>query len=100
MSTTIRTNCPLCGEVDLRPKDIKITPEKDAYVFICTGPCQRRVVKEADQKIIYLLETAGVATQEPPKPLEAIPANLQPFGLDDIIDFHQNFDEELRGLLE
>jgi len=100
--TTIRTTCPDCGDVDLRADDVKIMPERESYVFVCTGPCQRLVSKPANLKIINLLESAGVKIIEDAKVShpEPPPKHLTPFGLDDIIDFHQNFDDELKGLLD
>lgn len=102
MTTTIRTICPVDGEVDLTADMIKITPDKDAYVFNCTGGCGRLVSKQSDDKIINLLTSAGVGVVEAPEPVyspEPLPKDLKPFGLDDMIDFHQNMDEELDKLL-
>jgi hypothetical protein len=96
--TRIKTTCPTCGEVELKPDMIRIVPERDAYVFHCTGGCERLVSKQADDRILNLLESAGVEISEPPKHPESATV-YQKITNDDLIDFHENIDGELDKLL-
>ena len=67
--TTIRSTCPRCGEVDMRPGHILLhTPlaevraaggELSVYRFTCPA-CLDPVEKPADRKVAALLLAAGV----------------------------------------
>ena len=63
----IRTNCPYCGEVDLKPEEIKLWVVRDdregEYYFFCPSH-EREVRKPADWKIVALLAEAGVEIHE------------------------------------
>ena len=63
----IRTNCPYCGEVDLKPEEIKLWVVRDdregEYDFFCPSH-EREVRKPADWKIVALLAEAGVEIHE------------------------------------
>jgi predicted RNA-binding Zn-ribbon protein involved in translation (DUF1610 family) len=91
--TSIRTNCPRCGEVEMRADVILLTVEptsgEGTYSFVCPS-CEDLVEKPADRKIVSLLKSVGVDVAEHPNPLEEIevrPDGPQ-FTLDDVIDFH------------
>ena len=105
--TTIRSTCPQCGEVDLRPQQILLHVPRDGrsvYQFTCPA-CLDPVEKPADRKVAALLVSAGVdfATEdslldealavEPPddRPMQdrmdESPGGL-PFTLDDLVCFH------------
>ncbi|MGH2657010.1 MAG: hypothetical protein ACRDIZ_10010 [Actinomycetota bacterium] len=91
--TSIRTNCPRCGEVEMRADVILLTVEPSSgegtYSFVCPS-CEDLVEKPADQKIVSLLKSVGVDVAERPAPspeLEARPDGPA-FTLDDVIDFH------------
>jgi hypothetical protein len=103
--TTIRSTCPLCGEVDLRPEQILLHVPRDGrsvYQFMCPA-CLDPVEKPADGKVAALLVSAGVdfATEdsllgEPLDPLDDPlvqdrmdePPDGLPFTLDDLMTFH------------
>lgn len=101
--TTIRATCPICGEVDLSPDQIRLTvvpsvadsvgPDSH-YTFICPS-CEDRVHKPADERIARLLTTGGVAVSvldqtagasAPPHP-ECPPAGPA-LTYDDLLDLH------------
>lgn len=101
--TTIKTNCPTCGEVDLTPDDIELHPGPDAgqgsfYAFGCPS-CHLLVRKEADDRVVRLLVSAGVsrvvaaAARRPQDP---------PLTYDDLLDLHALLatDAWFDGLLE
>ena len=81
VSPTIRTTCPACGEVDLRPEEIRLEVPQDVtdgeYGFRCPA-CAQDVSKEADATIVALLVSAGVRQTVP----------LGPLSLDDMIELH------------
>ena len=86
--TTIRSNCPRCGPVDMDPEKVRLYRRelRSEYTFVCPV-CGDFVVKGADARIIGLLSGAGVkdASKHPediPKP------DAPPLTIDDLIDFH------------
>lgn len=87
--TTIKTNCPTCGEVDLTPDDIELHPGPDAghgsfYAFGCPG-CRLLVRKEADERVVRLLVSAGVSRVVP---VAASQTHAPPLTYDDLLDLH------------
>lgn len=108
--TTIRTTCPACGEVDLRPEAVSLCVEEPgrdgSYRFTCPR-CGEVVEKPADRRIVALLLSAGVefdgarhpqrrggpgsgrggGDPDAPRWPEARPDG-PPFTVDDVIDFH------------
>lgn len=97
--TSIRTNCPRCGEVEMEASLVLLTVEagsgEGTYSFVCPV-CEELVQKAADHKIVELLRTAGVETAvaaadvaraKASHPSRA-PSALPPLTLDDLIDFH------------
>ena len=100
--TRIRANCPDCGDVELTPDEILIqVAHADAdlvgdgsrYRFTCPD-CEGTVTKPADDRIVQLLITGGVALEvaepaadpRPPHP-ESPPAGAA-FTADDLLDLH------------
>lgn len=100
--TRIRANCPDCGDIELTPDEILIQVAHDdtelvgdgsQYRFICPD-CAGTVTKPADDRIVQLLITGGVALEvaapsvdaRPPHP-EAPPAGA-PLTPDDLLDLH------------
>lgn len=121
--TRIRATCPSCGEVDLRPQDIRLylvpppgedegVGEGSTYTFSCPL-CTECVSKPADERIAQLLETGGVPVGAagprvsagaplPEHPEEA--AGGPPLTYDDLLDLHlmlesQGWFEELLATL-
>lgn len=97
--TSIRTNCPRCGEVEMEASLVLLTVEtasgEGTYSFVCPV-CEDLVQKAADHKIVELLRTAGVETAvastasadaKAAHPSRAA-SQLPPLTLDDLIDFH------------
>lgn len=82
---TINTHCPTCGEISLTPDDIELRPGPDAcYVFGCPQ-CQQRVRNHADDRVVRLLESAGVVAHTgAPAPCMEGPV----FTYDDLLDLH------------
>ncbi|HEX2198442.1 MAG TPA: hypothetical protein VHG88_07460 [Burkholderiales bacterium] len=91
--TSIRTNCPRCGEVEMRADVILLTIESETgegvYSFVCPV-CEDLVEKAADRKIVSLLRSVGVETAE--RAATLIESESRPegpaFTVDDVIDFH------------
>lgn len=87
--TTINTHCPACGEVSLTPDDIELHADPDAgpegfYAFGCPR-CHLHVRKPADEQVVRLLQSAGVACLAPaPESAAGGPA----FTYDDLLDLH------------
>ena len=89
--TTIRATCPTCDEVELTPDDIdlRVDPQgaRDSYYAFACPTCTGRVRKRADDRIVRLLASGGVAVKdmgvEPSKRYEG-PA----LTYDDLLDFH------------
>lgn len=91
--TSIRTNCPRCGEVEMRADVISLAVEQDSeegvYSFVCPV-CEDVVEKPADRKIVSLLRSVGVEITEREAALAEIDERPDgpPITIDDIIDFH------------
>jgi hypothetical protein len=98
--TTIRTNCPSCGEVDMSPEAVLLSVRdiagEGSYRFSCPE-CRTTVEKPADRKVVALLLSAGVELDEE-RQLASAPAvetsvyeerpDGPPFTVDDVITFH------------
>ena len=57
--TTIRANCPSCGDVQLTADDLTVRvcadDERGSYCFQCPE-CMRAVAKDATRRIVDLLD--------------------------------------------
>ncbi|MFN8015078.1 MAG: hypothetical protein U0R17_00525 [Acidimicrobiia bacterium] len=90
--TTIRANCPHCGDVQLRANDLTVRivsgSENGSYTFICPS-CERAVAKDASKRIIDLLVSTGVEVKIQKLPLELSETKTGPaINADDLLDFH------------
>lgn len=113
--TTIRATCPTCGEVGLTPDEIELRvddADKTAsyYSFACPS-CYGTVRKPADERVVRLLISGGVAVLDM---AEAGPAPRRlsdrfdgpRISHDDLLDFHAMlerddwFDELTAGATE
>lgn len=96
--TTIRANCPSCGDVQLTAGDLTVRVcadnEAGSYCFRCPE-CDRAVAKDASQRIVDLLVSSGVRMQ-----VWRLPGELaeHPDGPaltpDDLLDFHLLLQED------
>jgi len=62
--TTIRTSCPLCGDVELAPGDLalRLTPCRGtgSYQFRCPH-CEQLQERPANHRVVSILLATGVA---------------------------------------
>ena len=89
--TTIKATCPICGDVDLTPRDVVLTVVEPAgaarYAFTCPE-CSDAVTKPADEDVVALLASAGVRITRHYVPAEALePHHGAPLTYDDLLDF-------------
>ena len=87
--TTIKATCPVCGDVDLTPSDVRLTVAAAAgwavYTFTCTE-CHDSIEKPADEEVVALLSSAGVEIDR--VPAEALEGHIGAnFTYDDVLDF-------------
>lgn len=90
--TTIRANCPSCGDVQLKAADLLVRvcsdDERGSYCFRCPE-CERPVAKDASRRIVDLLVSSGVRMQVWRLPAELAEARSGPtLTPDDLLDFH------------
>jgi len=90
--TTIRANCPTCGDGQLTPDDLTVRvcadDERGSYCFQCPE-CSAAVAKEASRRIVDLLVSSGVRMQVWRLPAELTEARVgAPLTPDDLLDFH------------
>lgn len=90
MSTTIKAHCPMCGEVELTPGEVSLHADAEAgpdsyYAFTCPD-CALRIHKRADERVVRMLESAGVARLGEER--VAVRASGPPFTYDDLLDLH------------
>jgi hypothetical protein len=86
--TTIKATCPLCGDIDLTPREVRLTVAEAAgwatYTFKC-GRCNDYIEKTADEEVVALLTSAGVAVDKVPG--EALEYHVgSPISYDDVLD--------------
>ena len=89
--TTIKASCPTCGDVDLKPADLRLVvctrTEWSTYAFDCPA-CTDEVKKPADEEIVALLVSGGVRAQQWHIPAEALEEHVGPaLSYDDLLDF-------------
>jgi hypothetical protein len=97
--TTVRAQCPACGDVQLHIDDLTVRLCEDdstpnAYRFRCPG-CDQTVHREASARIIDLLVSAGAAQETWRWPAEL--AELRtgpPLTPDDLLDLHVLLDND------
>ncbi|MGN6090565.1 MAG: hypothetical protein ACTHMZ_07740 [Actinomycetes bacterium] len=90
--TTIKATCPLCGDVDLTPAQLRLVvaskPGLSYYAFTCEG-CQDEVRRSASDDVIRALVTGGVKPQHWDVPDEALELKTGPLlTYDDLLDMH------------
>ena len=82
----IRTNCPCCGDVSVRPSDIRLEHSGEGtrgrYAFACPV-CGRSAVGFADTAALAMLRSAGVICVIELRPDPSLP----PLTYDDLLDF-------------
>ena len=73
--TTIKTSCPVCGDVELTPAQMRLVvcsrSEWSFYAFLC-GTCQDEIRKPADDEVVTLLVSGGVVAEQWLIPAEAL----------------------------
>ena len=89
--TTIKATCPRCGEVELTPAHVSLMvcthPELSYYAFDCPG-CGHNVRKPADDHVVSLLVSGGIAATVWELPQEALERRCgAPLTYDDLLDF-------------
>lgn len=89
--TTIKASCPVCGDVELKPAQLRLVVCNRAdwsyYAFTCTS-CSDEVRKPADDEVIALLVSGGVLAQRWTIPAEALEERTgSPISYDDVLDF-------------
>jgi hypothetical protein len=91
---TIKATCPMCGDVDLVPRQVRVrvveaveeSHSRCTYAFGCPV-CHEDVEKPADEEVVRLLTSAGVRIDRVPVPAEAREAHQGgPIGYDDLLD--------------
>ncbi len=89
--TTIRATCPTCGDVELKPADLRLQvcnrAEWSTYAFDCPT-CADEVKKPADEEVVALLVSGGVVARSWHIPTEALePHTGARITYDDLLDF-------------
>jgi endogenous inhibitor of DNA gyrase (YacG/DUF329 family) len=88
--TIIRATCPTCGDVEMKPKDLRLRvctrADWSTYAFNCPT-CTDEVKKPADEEIVALLMGGGVKATPWHIPAEALEAHEGlPLTYDDLLD--------------
>lgn len=91
--TTIKANCPYCGEVELPDFQVTLTTSNmgwSNYSYTCPD-CGQRIVKDGNPQIIHLLITHSQPKREhvqaPAEVLERRNAEGPTLTPDDLLDF-------------
>lgn len=95
--TTIRATCPTCGEVELTPEDIELrvcTYAPASYYQFACPLCDGQIQKPADDRVVQLLISGGVAASVWELPDEVREMRGGPaLTVDDLLDFHLLLDQ-------
>ena len=92
--TTIRANCPECGDVQLKVTDLTVrlcsNDDQGSYMFDCPS-CSVVVTKDASRRIIDLLTSSGVELQVWSLPAELSEPHFRgpQISTDDLLTFHE-----------
>jgi len=94
--TTIKTSCPVCGDVELTPGQLRLVvcsrTEWSYYSFLC-ATCRDEVRKPADGEVVTLLVSGGVMAEHWVIPAEALEEHHGPaIAYDDVLDFALQLD--------
>ena len=94
--TTIKASCPICGDVELKPAQLRLVvctrSEWSYYAFMCTT-CRDEVRKPADEEIVALLISGGVVAERWHVPAEALENHAgSAISYDDVLDFVLNLE--------
>ncbi len=94
--TTIKASCPICGDVELKPAQLRLVvcsrSEWSYYAFTCTT-CRDEIRKPADEEIVALLVSGGVLAERWHVPAEAMESHAGlAISYDDVLDFVLNLD--------
>ena len=89
--TTIKASCTQCGDVTLVPAQLHLVvsnrAELSSYSFQCPT-CLDLVTKSADEDVVALLISGGVAVDRWDLPAEALEAHSgPPLTYDELLDF-------------
>jgi hypothetical protein len=95
--TTIKTSCPVCGDVELTPTQMRLVvcsrTDWSYYAFACTT-CREQIKKPADEEIIALLVSGGVVAEHWGIPAEALEEHSgRAISYDDVLDFALSIDQ-------
>lgn len=97
--TTIRANCPHCGEVSLTPVMINLQTcltqmDLSSYHFECPD-CQQMIDKPATEHIVAMLMSGGVTSHQWTIPKEWFEPKRGPrIGYDDLLDLAMGMEKE------
>jgi hypothetical protein len=94
--TTIKTSCPVCGDVELKPAQMRLIvcsrSDWSYYAFACTD-CHDEIRKPADGEIVALLVSGGVVAENWVIPAEALEEHDgASITYDDVLDFALGLD--------
>jgi hypothetical protein len=94
--TTIKTSCPVCGDVELTPDQMRLVvcsrTDWSYYSFLCTT-CQDEIRKPADDEVVTLLVSGGVLAEHWVIPAEALEEHHgAAITYDDVLDFALGLD--------
>ena len=94
--TTIKTSCPVCGDVELTPAQMRLVvcnlADRSFYAFSCST-CRDEVRKPADDEVVALLVSGGVIAERWEIPAEAFEEHTgTAISYDDVLDFALGLD--------
>ena len=94
--TTIKTSCPVCGDVELTPAQMRLVvcskSDWSYYSFNC-GTCRDEIRKPADDEVVSPLVSGGVHAERWVIPAEALEEHSgRAITYDDVLDFALSLD--------
>lgn len=91
--TTIKATCPTCGEVGLTPDEVEVRVARsqgaDSYYAFTCPTCLEEIHKPADERVVRLLVSGGVAVHEVEDRIRLAERSTgAALTHDDLLDFH------------
>jgi predicted RNA-binding Zn-ribbon protein involved in translation (DUF1610 family) len=87
----VQVECPTCGVLKVVPRLISVDVAELEIRFECPQ-CGTSIRQKVDNETVDLLERAGAVMIRPP-------IVRRPITTDDLIEFHEHIEDEIRELL-
>ena len=86
--SVVAVTCDRCGDVRVSARRAVVYPESGEFRVDCPN-CRGRIVRQLPEELVTALMAGGAEARK----------ILPPLTIDDLLDFHDRIDDELRELM-